>query len=111
MSRKSSVAELKKLFSDLPYNHLELGAVNDHAAYVMNFKGVHPMHSHARDEMYFVLEGKVTIRFKSAPAEVLRKGECLTVPAYMTHSSESADGALVLMIKPKDMFPKPQDLE
>ncbi|MCE1229743.1 MAG: cupin domain-containing protein, partial [Firmicutes bacterium] len=79
--------------------------------YVMNFQGQHPMHSHARDEMYFVLEGKVTIRFKSAPAEVLRKGDCLTVPAYMTHSSESAEGALVLMIKPRDMFPDPKDLE
>ncbi|MDP2877473.1 MAG: cupin domain-containing protein [Holophaga sp.] len=111
MSRKTSVAELKKLLSDIPYSHLELGAINDHAAYVMNFKGVHAMHSHARDEMYFVLEGKITIRFKNAPAETLRKGESMTVPAYMTHSSESTLGALVLMIKPKDMFPKPQDLE
>ena len=74
MSRKSSVADLKKLISEIPYSHLELGTVNDHAAYVMNFKGVHPMHSHARDEMYFVLEGKITIRFKNSPDEHLRKG-------------------------------------
>lgn len=111
MSQKTSVVELKKLLSDIPYSHLELGAVNDHAAYVMNFQGQHAMHSHARDEMYFVLEGKITIRYKSAPAETLKKGECLTVPAYVTHSSESEEGALVLMVKPKDMFPNPSDLE
>lgn len=111
MSRKTSVTELKKLLENSPYGHLELGAVNDHAAYVMHFKGSYPMHSHSRDELYFVLEGKVTVRFKNAPSESLKKGECLTVPAYVTHSSESAEGAMVLMVKPKDMFPKPQDLE
>lgn len=111
MSRKTSVSELKKLLADSPYAHLELGAVNDHAAYVMNFQGVHPMHSHSRDELYFVLEGKITIRYKNTPPETLKKGECLTVPAYVTHSSESEDGALVLMVKPKDMFPKLTDLE
>lgn len=110
MTRKTSVAELASLLIN-PYGHLELGTVNDHAAYLMRFKGHYPMHSHARDELYFVLEGEVTVRYKSAPPETLRQGECLTVPAYMTHASESTDGALVLMIKPKDMFPKPSELE
>ncbi len=110
MSKKTSVAELASLLSG-PYSHLELGGVNDHALYLMNFKGEYAWHQHAEGELYFVLEGEITIRFKNAPAEKLSKGECLSVAAYVTHSSQSVEGALVLMVKPKDMFPRPQDME
>ena len=37
MGNKTSIAELAPLLTT-PYSHLELGQVNDHAAYVMNFK-------------------------------------------------------------------------
>ena len=110
MSGKTNLAEFVPLLKE-PYSHLAMGRVNDHTVYLMNIEGTYPMHSHTRDELYFVLEGSVTVRFKNAQPEKLKKGECLTVPAYVTHSSESAEGALVLMVKPKDMFPKPQDLE
>jgi mannose-6-phosphate isomerase-like protein (cupin superfamily) len=110
MGNKTSIAELASLLT-APYSHLELGQVNDHAAYVMNFKEVFPFHRHILDELYLVLEGEVTIRFKNAPPVTLKKGECTVVRAYTTHSSESKEGALVLMVKPKEMFPHPSEVE
>jgi mannose-6-phosphate isomerase-like protein (cupin superfamily) len=110
MANKTSIAELAKLLTT-PYSHLELGQVNDHAAYVMNFKEVFPFHRHIQDEMYLVLDGEVTLRFKNAGPVILKKGESTVVRAYTTHSSESQAGALVLMVKPKEMFPHPSEVE
>lgn len=103
MAKKTSVSELTPLLRE-PFVHLELGALNDHAAYVLKFDGEYPFHSHTKDELYFVLEGEVTISFKSGPPETLKKGDCLTVPAYVTHSPAGTKGSLVLMVKPKEMF-------
>lgn len=109
MSGKTNVTEFTPLLKE-PYSHLALGRVNDHTAYLMNFKGTYPMHSHTRDELYFVLEGEITVRFKNSPPETLKKGECLSVLAYVSHSSESQEGALVLMVKPTDMFATPLEV-
>ena len=110
MGNKTSIKELAKHLTT-PYSHLELGQVNDHAAYVMNFKEVYPFHRHIMDELYLVLEGTITIRFKTGDPITLKKGECTVVRAYTTHSSGSVEGALVLMVKPKEMFPHPSEVE
>ena len=110
MGNKTSIAELAALLT-APYSHLELGQVNDHAAYVMNFKDTFPFHRHTLDELYLVLEGEIILRFKHAPAVTLKQGESTVVRAHTTHSSESAAGALVLMVKPKEMFPHPSEVE
>jgi mannose-6-phosphate isomerase-like protein (cupin superfamily) len=110
MANKTSIKELAALLT-APYSHLELGQVNDHAAYVMNFKDVYPFHRHTLDELYLVLEGEVILRFKSGPPIVLKQGESTVVRAHTTHSSESLEGALVLMVKPKEMFPHPSEVE
>jgi mannose-6-phosphate isomerase-like protein (cupin superfamily) len=109
MAKKSNVHKLSVTLKDA-YSHIEVARINDHAGYVMYFKGGFPMHSHVWDEFYMVLEGKVTITFKKGGTEVLRKGECLTVPAYVTHNTESKEGATVFMVKPKDMFYTAQDI-
>lgn len=103
MSKKSSIRKLVSTLKDA-YSHQEVARINDHAVYVTFFKGEFPMHSHIWDEFYLVLKGKVTIRYKGGEFEELKKDECLTVPAYVTHSSGSDEGATVLMVKPTDMF-------
>lgn len=110
MTRKTAVQELAALLK-APYAPLELGSFNDHAAYVQTFKGDFGMHNHAEDEFYFVLEGEVIIRFKNAPDEILKQGESLTVPAYVTHSPDAPEGALVMMVKRKGTFFRPQEVE
>lgn len=110
MSRKTAVSELASLLQ-APYRPLELGAFNDHAASVLKFEGDFGMHNHAEDEFYFVLDGEITVHFKNAPDETLKTGEALSVPAYVTHSPESKNGALVMVVKRKGTFYRPLDVE
>ena len=102
MSSKTSIDELAAMLTT-PYTHLELGQVNDHAAYVSHFKGEFPFHRHTQDEMYVVLEGEIQLEFHNQPPIALKRNESAVVRAYTTHSPRS-EGALVLMFKPKEMF-------
>ncbi len=110
MSDKISISELAAMLTK-PYIHLELGQVNDHAAYIVQFKGGYPSHRHTKDEMYLVLEGEIKIEFLNRPPLVLRKNESAVVRGYTTHSPSSDEGALVLMFKPKEMFATPTEGE
>lgn len=109
MSSKTSVTELAAVLT-APYTHLELGQVNDHAVYVMHFKGDFPFHRHTKDELYIVLEGEFTLNFRNRPSLTIGKMESTVVRAYTTHSPHSDEGALVLMIKPKEMFATLQEM-
>ena len=60
MPSKTSLDELAAVLTE-PYVHLELGQVNDHAVYLVRFKGDYVFHRHTRDEMYLVLDGEVKI--------------------------------------------------
>ncbi len=110
MANKTSIDELAALLTQ-PYTHLELGQVNDHAAYVVHFKGSYPSHRHTKDEMYLVLEGEITLEFLNQPPLRLKKNESTVVRAYTTHNPSSEQGALVLMIKPKEMFASPTEVD
>jgi len=103
MSSKTSIDELAAVLTE-PYAHLELGQINDHAVYVVRFKGDYVFHRHTRDEMYLVLDGEAKIQFPNQPPLVLKKNESTVVRAFTTHGSGSDRGALVLMFKPKEMF-------
>src|SRR5512136_1812490 len=103
MPNEISLDELAAVLTE-PYLHLEVGQVNDHAVYLVRFRGDYIFHRHTRDEMYLVLEGEAKIQFPHQPPLVLKKNESTVVRAYTTHSPGSDHGALVLMFKPKEMF-------
>jgi len=107
MFSKTSIGELAKLLSE-PYKHLELGQVNDHAVYVIRFIGEFPFHRHIQDELYLVLDGEVKLEFINLPTITLKKDESTVVRAYTTHKCY-AENALVLLIKPKEMFAPHED--
>ena len=88
----------------VPYQHLEVGQVNDHAAYLLRFEGESHWHRHTEDEIYIILEGEVKVEFRNQPTVTLKKHDTLVVRSYTTHNSLSEAGALVLMFKPKEMF-------
>ena len=110
MPGTTSIDELAAMLTE-PYRHLELGQVNDHAVYLVRFKGSYPSHRHTKDEMYLVLEGEIRLEFLNQPALALKKNDSTVVRAYTTHSPSSDGGALVLMIKLKEMFATPAELE
>jgi quercetin dioxygenase-like cupin family protein len=57
-----------------------------------------PRHSHAREQMVYVMEG--AIRFVLAEAEdvTVREGEVLRIPAGQAHQSEALDDAFVIVV-------------
>ena len=110
MSSETGIDELAAVLTE-PYVHLELGRVNDHAVYLVRFKGDYVFHHHTRDEMYLVLDGEAEIHFPHQPPLVLKKNESAVVRAYTTHSPGSEQGALVLMFKPTDMFAAQPEME
>jgi len=102
MLGKTTIDELASVLTE-PYKHLELGQVNDHAAYVIRFIGEFPLHRHTQDELYLVLEGEIRLEFVNLPPITLKKNESTVIRAYTTHKC-IATNALVLLIKPKEMF-------
>ncbi len=109
MPNKTNLDELASILNQ-PFTHLELGQVNDHAAYLLLFKGEFPFHRHTKDELYIVLEGEFTLRFKNEPPVTLKAHESTVVRAYTTHSPYSEHGAKVVMVKPKEMFATPAEM-
>jgi mannose-6-phosphate isomerase-like protein (cupin superfamily) len=103
MSDVVSIDELAEVLTEA-YQHLEIGQVNDHAAYLLRFKGDNVWHRHTEDEIYIVLEGEIRIDYRNQPSAVLKRYDTLVVRAYTTHQASSEAGALVLMFKPKEMF-------
>jgi mannose-6-phosphate isomerase-like protein (cupin superfamily) len=103
MSGVVSIDELAGVLAKA-YEHLEVGQVNDHAAYLLRFKGDGPWHRHTQDELYLVLEGEIKIEYRNQPAAALKKNDTLVVRSFTTHCAKSVNGALVLMFKPKEMF-------
>jgi mannose-6-phosphate isomerase-like protein (cupin superfamily) len=86
------------------FTHIVVGQVDDYCAYLSRFKGVYRFHQHARDEMYYVIKGKVYIDYLGDKSVHLGEGDTLVVKAYETHRSRAEDDALVLMFKAKDLF-------
>ncbi len=107
MYSKTSIRELADLLTE-PYKHLELGQVNDHAVYVIRFIGEFPFHRHTQDELYLVLEGEIKLDFINLPAITLKANESTVVRAYTTHKCYG-ENALVLLMKPKEMFSTRED--
>jgi len=101
--QKQSINEIAAQLTR-PFAHLTLGQVDDYCAYLTRFQGSYRFHQHAKDEMYLVLEGEITIDYDDGTSITLNQGESLVVKAHEMHRSRSEKGALVLMFKAKDLF-------
>jgi len=98
-----SVTEAAALLTE-PFTHLIVGQVDDYCAYLSRFNGIYHFHQHARDELYYVVEGQVHIDYLGGESVNLHPGDTLVVKAYETHRSRAESDALVLMFKAKDLF-------
>jgi mannose-6-phosphate isomerase-like protein (cupin superfamily) len=98
-----SIAEAAARLTE-PFTHTVVGQVDDYCAYLSCFNGVYRFHQHARDELYYVIEGEVDIDYLGGQSMRLGPGDTLVVKAYETHRSRADEDALVLMFKAKDLF-------
>lgn len=101
--KKTSIAETA---SRLPqaFTHTVLGQVDEYCAYLSRFQGTHKFHEHAKDEMYFVVEGEIFIDYYDGPSVTVRQDEVLVVKAGERHRSRAEKESLVVMFKAAHLF-------
>lgn len=84
-----------------PWSPIEIARVNDQVVRLAMFKGSYPMHKHDdEDELFHVIQGKITIRFESNQKIRLQQGEMAVIPKGMKHSPKSELTSFVLMFEP-----------
>ena len=75
--------------------------LNDQYVKVVKIRGPYPWHYHEdEDELFLVLEGAITIRFRDGEVG-LGPGEFLIVPRGVEHSPDADETASVVMFEPK----------
>ena len=68
---------------------------------VCRIKGEFVWHHHeAEDEIFLVLKGELTIRYRDRDDLVLRPGDIHTVPRGVEHKPECADEVMCLLFEP-----------
>ncbi len=103
MEQKTSIAEVASRLEGA-FKHLVVGQVDDYCAYLTYIEGDYIFHHHARDEMYLVMDGEITVDYADCDSVTLGEGESLVVRAGEKHRSRSDAKALVLMFKARDLF-------
>lgn len=101
--QKQIVVDLAARLTE-PFKHLVVGQVDDYCAYLTRIEGTYLFHQHAKDEMYLVMEGEVSVDYTDDTSETLRPGESLVVRGGVKHRSRSEEGGLVLIFKAQEMF-------
>ena len=77
------------------------GEVNDSYVKLVKFQGDFVWHRHeAEDEMFLVVKGRFTMRFRARDVAV-EEGEFLIVPRGMEHCPVAEEEAHVLLFEPK----------
>ncbi len=103
MKAKANIAQAAVRLTE-PFKHVAIGRVDDYCAYLTRIQGTYLFHQHAKDEMYLVMEGEITVDYADGSSVTVGQGESLVVEAGERHRSRSEAGALVLMFKACDLF-------
>jgi len=78
-----------------------VGDLNDHQVKVVKLQGEFLWHKHdAEDEMFLVVKGRMTIRFRDGDVD-LSPGEMIIVPKGVEHMPVAREEAHVVLIEPK----------
>lgn len=85
---------------DEVYRPKIVGELNSQYVKVAKVKGDYPWHHHAdEDELFLVLKGSITIRFRDGDVE-LGEGEMCIVPRGVEHSPTADAEAHILLFEP-----------
>ncbi|MEM8850906.1 MAG: cupin domain-containing protein [Pseudomonadota bacterium] len=75
---------------------------NDNDVMVVKFQGEFPFHRHeTTDDFFLVLAGEMRMAYDDRPAQTVRAGEIIVVPAGQVHRPEADREVEVLLIEPK----------
>ncbi len=95
-----NVEEKLSLFSEY-WNPKIVGELNGSYIKAVKLKGEFLWHAHENeDEMFFVVKGTLTIRYRSSD-NILEPGEFLIIPRGTEHMPVAEEEVHVLLIEPK----------
>ena len=96
---KVNLARKFALFDDR-FHPKVVAALNDHEVKVVKVLGEFVWHKHdAEDELFLVVLGKLTIRFRDGDVD-LEPGELVVVPRGVEHMPVAHEEALIVLIEP-----------
>jgi quercetin dioxygenase-like cupin family protein len=99
MHSKVSVPSVVQSISQ-PWTPKLVAAVNNHEIKVAKIRGAFIWHSHPNsDELFYILDGEVTLEIEDAPPVQLQKGDMFVVPRGVTHRPVAEAGAEILMVE------------
>ena len=77
--------------------------VNDQSVKLAKLKGEFVWHDHAHeDELFFVVRGSLTIRYRDRPDVVLNAGDVHVVPKGIEHNPLAEDECWVMLFEPSE---------
>jgi mannose-6-phosphate isomerase-like protein (cupin superfamily) len=96
---KINLAQKLSLFQD-HYSPKIVGDLNDHQVKLVKLKGEFLWHKHdAEDEMFLVVGGRLTIRFRDGDVD-LSPGEMIIVPKGVEHMPVADEECSIMLIEP-----------
>jgi mannose-6-phosphate isomerase-like protein (cupin superfamily) len=97
---KINLAQKFALF-DEQWSPRIVGEVNDAHVKLVKISGEFVWHSHeTEDELFFVVKGRMTIKFRSHDVEV-GEGECIIVPRGVEHCPVADEECQIMLLEPK----------
>ena len=97
---KVNLTQKLSLFND-QWSPKIVGDLNESYIKVAKLKGEFVWHHHEKeDEMFFVIKGKLIIRFKDRDIKI-EEGEFLIIPKGVEHLPVAEEEVCVMLIEPK----------
>lgn len=79
-----------------------IAELNDQYVKIAKLKGEFIWHDHEKeDELFFIVNGELLLRFKDRDDIILSEGELYTVPAGVEHLPVAEEECWVMLIEPK----------
>ena len=101
MAEIVDVHEKKKEIGD-KFKKTPVFTVNDHYLGLAWFEGDYKKHRHDKDEVFYVIEGELTIEV-NGETHVLKPGMAIKIKAGEEHRSHATFRTLVAVFEPQDI--------
>lgn len=101
-----SVTDIDKLAlkTSEPWSPVDVAYVNDQVIRMAVFHGIYHWHRHVEeDELFYVVEGSITINVRGGEDVRLNKGQLCVVPRNVEHCPRSDEPSVVLLFEPRDL--------
>ena len=101
MISKINLGRKIKEIGGKPWSPIDITQTNDQVVRLALVEGEFHWHKHTKeDELFYVLNGEITIQLKDQPNITLSKGEMVVIPKGIEHCPKSSEPSYVLLFEP-----------